>query len=85
MDETIRTDKGTVTAPRAEHEPENDGTHDHFVTDEEAWAIFDGSARYYMGISGEEFLRRWDAGEWSEEESDRVPVVHVVSMLPFAR
>ena len=27
---------------------------------------YDAAVRKYMGISGEEFLRRWDAGEWHE-------------------
>ncbi len=33
-------------------------------TDEEAHAVFDAQARKEPGISGEEFLRRWDAREF---------------------
>lgn len=84
MSETTQIHGDVTNTPVVEYATEDD-TSARYATDEEAWKIFDDSARYYMGISGEEFLRRWDAGEWSEEESDRVPVVHVVSMLPFAR
>jgi hypothetical protein len=30
---------------------------------EEAYAAFDSAARHYYGMSGEEFSKRWDAGE----------------------
>ena len=33
------------------------------LTREEGIAFFDEMARRYTGMSGEEFLRRWDAGE----------------------
>jgi hypothetical protein len=36
----------------------------HYITSEEARAIFDHEARKTLGISGDEFLRRWDAGEY---------------------
>jgi hypothetical protein len=35
-----------------------------WLTDEEAKAYFDESAREMLGMSGEEFIRRWNAGEW---------------------
>ena len=38
----------------------------HFVTPEEGRRMFDEAVRKYMGISGEEFLRRLDAGEYYE-------------------
>ncbi|MBA2521395.1 MAG: hypothetical protein H0V24_17195 [Chloroflexia bacterium] len=34
------------------------------LTVDEARAMFDRRARRELGISGEEFLRRWDAGEF---------------------
>ncbi|MBA2755086.1 MAG: hypothetical protein H0U40_11605 [Chloroflexia bacterium] len=37
-----------------------------FTTTEEGRAIFDDQARRLMNMSGEEFLRRWDAGEFAE-------------------
>ena len=33
---------------------------------EESRAFFDEKARQLLGISGEEFLRRWNAGEYVE-------------------
>ncbi len=38
----------------------------HWISDEEAHALFDAEARRVMGMSGEEFLRRYDAGEFDD-------------------
>jgi len=47
---------------------------------------FDRMAQREMGISGEEFLRRWDAGEWADMDPDEVPGLVDVSMaLPLVR
>lgn len=44
-------------------------TEDPSVLDEAAGvALFDRQARRLLGISGVEFLRRWDAGEFRHEE-----------------
>ena len=53
------------------------------VTEEEGWAILDRAARRYLGISGEEFVRRWKAGEYPDP--DGTPVLRVAMLLPFAR
>jgi hypothetical protein len=37
-----------------------------WLTDEESCADFDAEARRVMGMSGEEFLRRYDAGEFDD-------------------
>lgn len=50
---------------------------------EEGIEILDRAARQALGISGEEFLRRWDAGEYEESE-DRA-VARVAMLIPFAR
>jgi hypothetical protein len=44
----------------------------HEFTVEEARELFDRMARFNLSISGDEFMRRWDAGEYSDrlEESD---------------
>ncbi len=56
------------------------------ITPEEAREMFDLSARYWMKMSGEEFLRRWDAAEFGDPDNPyRSELVHVVMMLPFAR
>jgi len=47
---------------------------------------FDRVVQREMGISGEEFLRRWDAGEWADVDLDEVPGLVDVSMaLPLVR
>lgn len=49
---------------------------------EEARAIFDEQARKLLRISGEDFLRRWDAGE---NEGDEERVMRLVMLLPLGR
>jgi hypothetical protein len=52
----------------------------------EAAAMFDGIARRQMGISGEEFLRRFDAGQYDERDADDVPgLVETWMALPLVR
>ncbi|WP_432249132.1 hypothetical protein ACRAR1_17675 [Streptomyces sanyensis] len=46
--------------------------------------ILDRAARRKLGISGEEFIRRWDAGEYAVEPED-VKAQEVADLLPFAR
>lgn len=53
----------------------------HHLTREEAEALFDENARYYLGISGEEFKRRWDGGEYADP--DQYPVMNVAFLLPL--
>lgn len=48
--------------------------------------MFDRIARKNMGISGAEFLRRWDAGEYEGVDWDSVKGLRAVAMaLPLAR
>lgn len=37
------------------------------VSDEEYWEWFDQTAKTRLGMTGEEFLQRWDDGEWNED------------------
>lgn len=55
----------------------------HELTREEGLQVFDKAARHYLGISAEEFMRRWDAGEFADD--DRPEVVSVWMMLPLGR
>ena len=57
------------------------------VTPEEALALFDRRARQLLHISGEEFLRRWDAGQYRPvpDDAEGRKVGELVMMLPFAR
>ncbi|MGH7963132.1 MAG: hypothetical protein ACRERD_15095 [Candidatus Binatia bacterium] len=57
------------------------------LTPEEARALFDRRARQLLHISGEEFLQRWDAGEFRpvRDDADGRKVGKLVMMMPFAR
>lgn len=52
----------------------------------EGRAMFDQAARKALGISGPEFLARWDAGAYSCDSGNCSPEAFRLSMLiPFAR
>ena len=53
----------------------------------EAREIFDYQARKAMGMSGEEFLRRWDAGEFHElfDKRGHEDLTSLVMMMGFGR
>jgi hypothetical protein len=56
------------------------------MTEDDAADAFDRTVRREMGMSGEDFLRRWDAGEWADTDLDDVPgLVDVWMMLPLVR
>jgi hypothetical protein len=58
-----------------------------FVTREEGIALFDQQAQKTLGISGEEFLRRWDEGEYQPvpDTPEGWPIARLAMMIPFAR
>jgi len=72
----------TDTAHRTESEV-------RWLSDDEAHAIFDAEARDVMGMSGEEFLRRYDAGEFDDhpDTSDKhdLDFWGLVFLIPFGR
>jgi hypothetical protein len=48
--------------------------------------LFDRIAMKNMSMSGSEFLKRWDAGEYEGMDWDSVPgLAEVAIALPFAR
>jgi hypothetical protein len=53
------------------------------ATPEEGRAMLDRAAREVLNISGEEFLARYDAGEY--EGSDDPAITRVAMLIPFAR
>jgi hypothetical protein len=59
----------------------------HILTREEAWELFEQDARRQLGISGEEFLRRWDDGEYRDIQDDPPGwrVMRVAMMIPTVR
>jgi hypothetical protein len=58
-----------------------------YLDDEESHQLFDREARRLMNMSGEEFLRRYDAGEFeSEMDGPRHrQLVQMVMLIPFGR
>ncbi len=56
-------------------------SHIQELTREEGRQLLDARAQHYLGISGEEFLRRWEQGQYRGE--DRPEVLRVVMALPF--
>lgn len=59
----------------------------YYVTPEEGRRIFDEAARKWMGMSGEEFIRRWEAGEyWGiADEPGNFHIGDLIALIPFAR
>lgn len=51
---------------------------------EESRALFDKTARLYLNMSGEEFLKRWDLGDFRDVDS-RPQVMRVASLIPLVR
>lgn len=49
----------------------------------EGWAMLDRAAREVLGISGEEFLAKWDAGDY--EAADDPAITRLAMLIPFAR
>jgi hypothetical protein len=56
---------------------------------DEAVAFFDSVARDIVGMSGEEFIARWDAGEYADVDLDETPegrqIIHLALLIPFGR
>lgn len=59
-----------------------------WLTHDEAVAMFDASVRRKLGMSTEEFLRRWDAGEFfdvTEETLFGRRLNEIIMMMPIVR
>jgi hypothetical protein len=54
------------------------------LTQKEGERLFDAQARRYLSMSGDEFRRRWESGEFDGQE-ERAPVMRVAMLLPLAR
>jgi hypothetical protein len=54
---------------------------------EEARALFDREARRLVGLSGDEFLRRYDRGDYAGIDEDEFGrrVVELSFLIPFGR
>ncbi|MGI8553595.1 MAG: hypothetical protein ACR2PL_22835 [Dehalococcoidia bacterium] len=56
----------------------------YVLPSEEGWAYFDRRARWTLGMSGEEFLAKLEAGKFGDPDADR-RVMNMVVILPLAR
>lgn len=56
----------------------------HEATEAEGWEILDAAAKERLGISGREFVQKWEAGEYFNCK-ERVEVMDVAILLPFVR
>ena len=54
------------------------------LTPDEAWDVFDRAARNDLHMSGQEFLRRWDAGAF-RADPDQPGVMDVAMLIPLVR
>lgn len=59
----------------------------HVATEREGRDLFDYQARKQLGISGSEFLARWDAGEYRRggDAVEARKVERLAMLIPFAR
>jgi hypothetical protein len=58
-----------------------------YVSPEDGRRMFDEVAREWVGMSGEEFLRRYDAGEFADMPDDEAHRRHIdlILLRHFAR
>lgn len=54
------------------------------LTEEEGRALFDEEAHRLLGISGEEFVRRYDSGYY-DDNPDTPDIIELYFMLPLVR
>jgi hypothetical protein len=59
----------------------------HILTEEEAWEFFNDQVLRTLGISGEEFLRRWDNNQYQPvpDTPEGRKISGVAMLIPFGR
>lgn len=59
----------------------------NWITDEEAREIFEEQAQKLMGMSGSEFIQRWEVGDFDDiaDDPDHPGVMALVMLMSFAR
>ncbi len=83
---------GTSSRTRPDQETSDGSEHDdlppaYVVTPEEGRRMYDDAVRKYMGISGEEFLRRLDSGEYDSiaDDPDHSEIMDLAMLRSFGR
>jgi len=58
-----------------------------WLDDEDSRALFEEQARTLVGISGEEFLRRWDTGDYDAmaDDPNHPEIMRLAALIPFGR
>jgi hypothetical protein len=56
---------------------------DHLISPEEGWQILEEQAQETLGVSAEEFLRRYRAGEF--DNVDTPGIIDLIMLVPLAR
>lgn len=60
--------------------------HISYATPDESRVRFDELCQNHMRLSSDEFLTKWDAGEFADADWDEVPGLRTVAMaLPMVR
>lgn len=57
--------------------------HVEYLDKKQGWKLLDANARKYLGMSAEEFLSRWDCGEFTD--IDTPEMMNVAFLIPFVR
>ncbi len=62
-------------------------TQPEIVSREKGRRFFDQQARALVGLSGDELLRQWDAGEYASQadDPDHANVMYLAMLIPFGR
>jgi hypothetical protein len=68
-----------VKAPTQEELEERAARGDYEVSPEEWCAMYDDAVRKWMGISAEEFIERWNAGEY-DDIADKAGHRHIIGL-----
>lgn len=77
--------KPTTSAQNADLNGYIEGDIIDVISDEEAREIFDETAQRLLGISGDEFLRRYDRGDYHGQKDEDIAVVSMEMILPLVR
>lgn len=56
-----------------------------YISQKQGVKLLDKQARKYLNMSGEEFLRKLDAGEFLDDRCCNINVIRVAMLAPFAR
>ncbi len=77
-----------VARPRnMNEEPDGEGVDIRYLSPEEGRVFFDETAQRLFGISGEEFIARYEGGAYAELscDSEHGNFLYVAGLIPFAR